>query len=618
MSRFRPAGAIWPPWRVNGCGSKTCSPSLAKKHAPHPQYVARRRVRGDQQRNRRGGQHVRGHSGTPRRDKGRTDEGLLSGSKAVSRARSSLGREESGLKHDYGAVRRGSQTNRGWPLPPGFARIRGFEGPPRPPPAAPRLLPMKTDELREKYLAFFESKGHTRVGSDVLVPTWDPSVLFTPAGMNQFKDHFLGKVKLDYTRATTCQKCLRTGDIDNVGRTPRHHTFFEMLGNFSFGDYFKRDAIHWAWEFSDRQEMARPARRAAVGHGLQGRQGSGRHLGQRDRRADRRGSASRRRTRTSGPPAPPARARTASADRAARSTTRRRCPRGAPSRWRSGTSSSRSSTAWATRRTTCGRCRARTSTPAWASNAPPPCCRACRPTTTSTSLMPLVEAAAEVCAQRSTSTSRRTAAGCGGSPTTCGRARSPCTRTCTRARNKEKYVVKRLLRRAVLDGHQLGVREPFLHKLVPQVAELMKTAYPTCSRHHRARRGVIEKEEANFFGTIDGGLNRIERVFDEMRSENRVTGRWRGRGRAVPDLWRPAGAVREPRRRAEARVRLGRLPARDGAARRSLRQAGPHRDGREGPVDSLKQALAQDRVPRLRHDRSDREDRRRRRRRRGR
>ena len=117
---------------------------------------------------------------------------------------------------------------------------------------------MKTDELREKYLAFFESKGCVRRPSDVLVPRWDPSVLFTPAGMNQFKDHFLGRCKLEFTRATTCQKCLRTGDIDNVGRTAYHHTFFEMLGNFSFGDYFKREAIHWAWEFLTEQEVAGP------------------------------------------------------------------------------------------------------------------------------------------------------------------------------------------------------------------------------------------------------------------------------------------------------------------------------------------------------------------------
>lgn len=112
---------------------------------------------------------------------------------------------------------------------------------------------MKTTELRQKFLKFFETKGHTVVRSSSLVPHDDPTLLFTNAGMNQFKDVFLGFDKRPYNRATTAQKCVRAGgkhnDLENVGYTARHHTFFEMMGNFSFGDYFKRDAIHFAWEF---------------------------------------------------------------------------------------------------------------------------------------------------------------------------------------------------------------------------------------------------------------------------------------------------------------------------------------------------------------------------------
>ncbi len=108
---------------------------------------------------------------------------------------------------------------------------------------------MTTDDLRDAYLDFFASKGCVKKPSDVLVPKGDNTVLFTPAGMNQFKSEFMGLGDPSFTRATTCQKCIRTGDIENVGKTPRHMTFFEMLGNFSFGDYFKKDAIHWAWEF---------------------------------------------------------------------------------------------------------------------------------------------------------------------------------------------------------------------------------------------------------------------------------------------------------------------------------------------------------------------------------
>ena len=112
---------------------------------------------------------------------------------------------------------------------------------------------MRTADLRSAFLDFFGERNHRVVASDSLVPTNDPTLLFTNSGMVQFKDALLGRETRDYARAVSCQRCVRAGgkhnDLENVGYTARHHTLFEMLGNFSFGDYFKEETIGWAWQF---------------------------------------------------------------------------------------------------------------------------------------------------------------------------------------------------------------------------------------------------------------------------------------------------------------------------------------------------------------------------------
>ncbi|GAA5505990.1 alanine--tRNA ligase [Novipirellula caenicola] len=375
---------------------------------------------------------------------------------------------------------------------------------------------MKTDELREKYLAFFESKGCVRKPSDVLVPTWDPSVLFTPAGMNQFKDHFLGKVKLDFTRATTCQKCLRTGDIDNVGRTAFHHTFFEMLGNFSFGDYFKEDAIRWAWEFlTDKKWLGIPGERLSV------------TVYKDDDEAfqfwnEKIGLPTSRISRME--------------------EDENFWPASAPSEGPDGV---------------CGPCSEiyyhlddGSDVEIWnlvftqfnRVGDPPDNLKPLPSKNIDTgmglertasvlqgvptnfhidNLFPIVQAASEVCGVKyeyESDNGRRL------------RRITDHARACAFAIHENvypgpkdaKYVVKRLIRRAVLDGYQMDLREPFLYKLVDAVAESAKVPYPELSETTKRVADVIEAEEKAFFGTIDGGMKRIGQLFEQMREESAV------------------------------------------------------------------------------------------------
>jgi alanyl-tRNA synthetase len=373
---------------------------------------------------------------------------------------------------------------------------------------------MKTNEIREKYLDFFVSKGHTRVTSDVLVPKDDPSVLFTPAGMNQFKDHFLGRVKLEFTRATTCQTCLRTGDINNVGRTAYHHTFFEMLGNFSFGDYFKREAIHWAWEFlTDKKWLGIDSNRLNVTVYKDDSEAAEiwkNDIGLADKRIGWLDEDDNF------------------------------WPASAPSQGPDGV---------------CGPCSeifyvddAGKEVEIWnlvftqfnRKGNPPNNLEPLPSKNIDTGmgleriasvmqnqvtnyhidiLRPIVEAAAEICGVKYDPTSDD------------GRRLRRITdhiRACTFAihenvepdAKQEAYVVRRLLRRATLDGHQMGMHEPFLYQLVPAVVEQMSQPYPELRGTVSRVQEVIKHEESSFLSTLDDAVHRIDRLFRSMKAEH--------------------------------------------------------------------------------------------------
>lgn len=378
---------------------------------------------------------------------------------------------------------------------------------------------MKTDDLRESYLKFFESKGCVRRPSDVLVPRGDPTVLFTPAGMNQFKDQFLGIGKLEFTRATTCQKCLRTGDIDNVGNTAYHHTFFEMLGNFSFGDYFKKEAIHWAWEFlTSKQWLGLAGDRLSVTVYLDDDEAY--NIWHDEVKVP--------------------------ADRIKREGEHENFwPAAAPSNGPDGV---------------CGPCSeiyyhapgSKGSVEIWnlvftqfnRVGSPPNNLRplpkknidtgmglertaavlqGCDSNFENDILKPLCLAAAEAVGVNYDF----------GAPQ--GR---PVRRIADHIRavtfcvhenvvpgsEKQGYVVRQLLRRAVLEGYLLGRHEPFLHKLVPMVAQVMQKPYPELRGTIERVQMVVQAEEERFLATVDRGLRKLEKCIDAAKSTGLIAG----------------------------------------------------------------------------------------------
>jgi alanyl-tRNA synthetase len=380
---------------------------------------------------------------------------------------------------------------------------------------------MKTDDLREAYLDFFVSKGCVRRPSDVLVPRGDKSVLFTPAGMNQFKNQFLGVGPLEFTKATTCQKCLRTGDISNVGVTAYHHTFFEMLGNFSFGDYFKKEAIHWAWEFlTQKKWLGLDPSRLSVTVYLDDDEAFNiwhKEVG-------------------------------LATDRIRREDEKENFwPASAPSQGPDGVcgpcseiyfhppSGGKSVEIWNLVFTQFNRV-----------GDPPNNLRPLPKKNIDTgmglertaavlqgvesnfeidTLRPLCEAAGHAVGVKYDFSGehgralRRIADHM--------RAVTMCVHEGVVPSNeKQGYVVRLLLRRALLEGYLIGRHVPFLHELVPTVARMVQRPYPDVGQSVVAVAGTIREEEEQFLGIIERGLARFERIVERCRQSGKgiVTG----------------------------------------------------------------------------------------------
>jgi alanyl-tRNA synthetase len=371
---------------------------------------------------------------------------------------------------------------------------------------------MTTDDLREAYLEFFVSKGCVRRSSDVLVPG-DETVLFTPAGMNQFKREFLGLGDPSFKRATSCQKCLRTGDIENVGKTAFHETFFEMLGNFSFGDYFKREAIHWAWEFLTKTLKIDPDRLSVTVY-LDDDEA---HNIWRDEIK-------------------------VPADRIARmGEDDNFWPAGAPTHGPDGVcgpcseiffhgNGPKEVEIWNLVFTQFNRVGPGQLEPLPSKNIDTgmgleraAACLQGVPTVFAIDIFrPIVAAVAEQLGKVYDPESldgiriRRMADHC--------RALTFSIHENVRPANeKAGYVLKRLLRRAVLDAYHMGRRDPFLYQVIPVVAQVMGRPYPELKDSVPRIQTVVREEEEQFLRNLENGLKMLDSVFRRTRAEGSDT-----------------------------------------------------------------------------------------------
>ncbi|MBO8159813.1 alanine--tRNA ligase [Thermosyntropha sp.] len=388
---------------------------------------------------------------------------------------------------------------------------------------------LTSNDIRKMFLDYFKEKGHTVVASSSLVPADDPTLLFSNAGMNQFKDVFLGLDKRPYTKATTAQKCVRAGgkhnDLDTVGRTPRHHTFFEMLGNFSFGDYFKREAISYAWEFltsrlglhkeklwitiyeNDDESFRLWQEIAGIDPDRIVR------MGEKDN------FWSMGETGPCGP------CSEIMYDRGKEYACSENCGVGICDcdRWLE---------IWNLVFMQYNRDEEGNLTP-----LPRPSIDTGMGLERITAVMQGVESNYDtdlfipLIKQVEEMTGRPYDRGEAGFPF---RVIADHSRACTfliadgvlPSNDGRGYVLRRILRRAVRFGRFLGIEEPFLYKMVATVADIMKDAYPELLEKKDFIEQVIKMEEERFFVTLNEGIKKVEEIIDKARGEGRriITG----------------------------------------------------------------------------------------------